>query len=109
MKQISAFMHPHRVGTVTEALRNSGLCDLSTGVGCYNVTVSPVQRLHTDRNRAQQHYSVGLAEPVVAEMKLELICDDHLAVQLQQIIIQAAHPSPGWIFISDIRSAMPLS
>lgn len=90
MKQITAFVHPHRIPSVMEALRNSGLCDVNAGTGCHNVTVSTVQRLYTTSNAAQQHYSVELAEPVVAEMKLELLCDDSLASQLQQLIVQAA-------------------
>jgi len=108
MKQIKAFMHPHRITTVTEALRNSGLCDISAGTGCYNLTVSTVQRLYTSSDPAQQHYSMELAEPVVAEMKLELICDDNLVDQLEHLIVQAARPSVGWVFVSDIERATKL-
>ena len=64
-----------------------------------------MQRLYTSADPHQQHYSVELAEPVVAEIKLELICDDGLAESLQQLIIQAAQPSTGWVFINDIQSA----
>lgn len=108
MKQIKAFMHPHRITAVTEALRNSGLCDISAGTGCYNLTVSTVQRLFTSADTGQQHYSMELAEPVVAETKLELICEDDLVDQLQQLIVQAAKPSAGWVFVSDIQSATRL-
>lgn len=109
MKEIKAFIHPHRITAVTQALRDSGVCDLSGGVGCYNVTVSLVQRLYTSSYLEQQHYSVSLAEPVVTEMKLELICDDHLADKIQQIVIQAARPSAGWVFIGNIQNATRLS
>ncbi len=105
MKQIKAFIHPHRIGTVTEALRNSGLCDISNGTGCYNLTVSTVQRLFTAADPSQQHYSIDLAEPVVAEAKLELICEDDLAAQLVALIAQAGKPGKGWIFTTDIGSA----
>jgi nitrogen regulatory protein P-II 1 len=108
MKQIKAFMHPHRINAVTDALRDSGLCDISAGVGCYNLTVSTVQRLYTSADSRDQHYSVALGEPVVAETKLELICDDELAVQLSDLIINSACPSVGWVFISDIQSAIRL-
>ena len=74
MKQIKAFIHPHRIASVTEALRDSGLCDISNGVGCYHLTVSNVHRLYTGPNTSQQQYSLDLAEPVVSEAKLELIC-----------------------------------
>ena len=105
MKQIKAFVHPHRIAAVTEALRNSGRCDITSGTGCYHLTVSTVQRLYTSSDPQHQHYSIELAEPVVAEMKLELICDDDLAEQLKALIAQAAQPGAGWVFISDIDSA----
>lgn len=105
MKQIKAFIHPHRISSVTEALRNSGLCDISNGVGCYNLTVSTVQRLYTGTNASQQRYSVDLAEPVVAEAKLELICEDDLAQQLIALIVQAGQPAQGWVFSTTIESA----
>ena len=105
MKQIKAFVHPHRITAVTEALRSSGLCDITSGIGCFHLTVSTVQRLYTSADPQQQHYSIELAEPVVAEMKLELICDDALADQLQQLIAEAARPSSGWVFVSEVQSA----
>lgn len=104
MKQIKAFLHPHRISAVTEALRASGLCDISAGAGCYHLTVSTVQGLHTSAD-PQQHYSVSTAEPVVDDIKLELICDDSLAEQLSQIIVQTGRPGAGWVFFSDIHSA----
>ena len=105
MKQIKAFIHPHRISSVTEALRNSGLCDISNGLGCYNLTVSTVQRLYTGTNLSQQHYSLDLAEPVVAEAKLELICEDDLAPQLIALIVQAGQPAQGWVFSTTIETA----
>jgi nitrogen regulatory protein P-II 1 len=66
-------------------LRDSGLCDISNGIGCYNLTVSTVQRLFAGAEPSQQRYSVELAESVIAEIKLELICDDNLSDQLQQL------------------------
>lgn len=108
MKEIKAFIHPHRINSVTEALRNSGLCDINAGTGCHNITVSNVQRLFTSGKPGQQHYSVQLAEPVIAEAKLELICDDELAEQLMELIVNAARPTLGWIFISEIQAAQKI-
>lgn len=105
MKEIKAFIHPHRIHAVTQALRESGLCDINAGVGCYNITVSTVQRLYTSAEPSEQCYSVELAEPVVAESKLELVCDDGVAVQLVQLITIAAQPGRGCIFVSEIGSA----
>lgn len=105
MKQIKAFIHPHRINAVTEALSNSGLCGINSVGGCHNVTVSNVQRLYSSADQTQQRYSVELAELVVAESRLELICEDDLADQLAALIAQAGKPGPGWVFVSDIQSA----
>lgn len=105
MKQIKAFFHPHRINAVTDALRNSGLCDLTLGTRCQNLTVSNVQRLYSSMDVIQQRYSVALGEPVIGEIKLELFCDDEVADELASLITQAAKPGPGWVFVSDIGSA----
>ncbi|OGS97748.1 MAG: transcriptional regulator [Gallionellales bacterium RBG_16_56_9] len=108
MKQVKAFIHPHRMNAVTTALRDSGLCDINAGPGCYHLAVSNMQRLYTSADPSQQHYSLDLAEPVVAETKLELICEDALADQVAALIAQAGGPSSGWVFVTDIQSAIPI-
>lgn len=109
MKEIKAFIHPHRVNRVTEALRQSGLCDISNGTRCHNITVSTVQRLFTSADPAQQHYSLDLAEPVVAEAKLEMVCEDDVADRLVALIKQAAAPGPGWVFTTDMAGSAKIS
>lgn len=111
MKEIKAFIPILRITAVTEALRSSGVCDISAGKGCYNITVSQVQRLHSDADPRRQQYSVTLAEPVVAETKLELICADEFVDQLVELIAGAARtgrPDAGWIFVSDIQRSVPI-
>ena len=111
MKEIKAFIPILRVNAVTEALRSSGICDISAGTGCFNITVSQVQRLHSSADPRQQQYSVTLAEPVVAESKLELICADELTDRLVDLIAGAARtgrPDAGWIFVSDIQRSVPI-
>lgn len=105
MKQIKVFIHPHRINAVTEALRNCGLCDFDAGIGCQHITVSTVQRLYSSADPSQQRYSLDLGEPVVAETKLELICEDALADQIAALIVQAGKPSAGWVFVTDIGTA----
>lgn len=108
MKQVKAFIHPHRINAVTEALRDSGLCDISNGSDCHHITISNIQRLFTSTEPNQQRYSVELAEAVIAEVKLELICDDALADQLVALIRQAGKPGSGWIYTVDIQGAMKI-
>lgn len=111
MKEIKVLIPSRRIASVTEALRNSGLCDISAGEGCHNITVSEVERLHTSHDPSLQHYSVDLAEPTVTEAKLELACADELADSLVELIAKAAHSGgsgTGWIFVSDIERAVKI-
>ncbi len=109
MKQLKAFIHPHRVRFVTEALRDSGVCDINSGKGCYNLNVSTVQRLFSGAGQGQQQYSVDMAEPVVAEAKLELICEDDLAPMLVSLIVKAGKPSQGWVFTTSIDAVTAIA
>ena len=109
MKEVKAFIHPHRISSVIDALRGSGFCDMNTNVGCYHLTTSMVQRLHTTQEQGQQHYSVQLGEPVVDEIKLEFICEDDLAEQLIGLVKEAGKPSPGWIFMGDIQTPVKIA
>lgn len=48
---------------------------------------------------------LDLAEPAVAEAKLELVCQDDLADQLVALIGQAGRPGPGCVFATDVGLA----
>jgi len=74
MKEIKAYIHNHRIGDVIRALKDSGQCNASAG--CRNLTVVPVQSLLKAVDAREQHYSVELAEEVIYESRLELICED---------------------------------
>lgn len=111
MKEIKAYIRQHRIADVLQALRDSGLCDLSAGAGCHNITVAQVQRPFAGADPSQQHYSMELAEPVVAEFKVELVCPDDAADALVDLITKAAHtgqPEAGWIFVSEIQRAVEI-
>ena len=111
MKEIKAYIRQYRIADVLPALRDSGWCDMATGGGCPNITVSQVQRPLASTDPSQQHYSMQLAEPVVAEYKLELVCADDCVGALADVIAKAAHtgqPEAGWIFVSDIQHAVEI-
>lgn len=111
MKEIKAFIRQHRIADVLEALRDSGLCNAGAGAGCYNVTVSRVQRPLADADPTQQHFSMDLAEAVVQEYKLELLCADNLVDTLTDLITQAAHtgqPEAGWVSVREIERAVEI-
>lgn len=109
MKEIKAFIHPSRIAAVLRALRDSGVCDMDKGAGCHGVTVSQVQRPLSGADSTEQHYSMELAEPVILEYRLELICPDEVADSLVDIVAQAAHTGQrdkGWLVLSDVVMAI---
>lgn len=112
MKEVKAFIHRDRIAEVLQALDRSALRTLDERTGCRNICVSPVQSLVSPVEKADQHYSMELAEPVVHEWRLELYCEDQQADGLVQIIEQAARIGrgvAGWIFVLDIVSAVPIA
>lgn len=115
MKEIKAFIPARRIAAVTEALRTSGVCDINSraaGAGCHNITVSHVQRLLTSDDPALQRYSIDMAELVVAEAKLELVCADELVDQLLLVIstaVRAGRSRTGWIFVSDVEQSIQIA
>ena len=105
MKEIKAFIRQHRVADVLDALRDSGLCNGATATQCHHITVSRVSHPFTGDDAAQQHYAMDLAEPVVVEYRLELLCADALEDALVDLIAKAAHtgqPEAGWIVVGNI-------
>ena len=109
MKEIKAYIHNHRIGDVIRALKDSGLCN--TSAGCRNLTVIPVQSLLKAVDAREQHYSMELAEEVIYESKLELICEDQQVDELVGIIARTARTGqadPGWIFVIDVIRAIPV-
>ncbi|MDA8254942.1 MAG: P-II family nitrogen regulator [Betaproteobacteria bacterium] len=108
MKEIKAYIHNHRIADVIRALRESGLCNADGTPGCRNLAIVPVKILLKAMDAREQHYSIELAETVINESKLELVCEDHQVDELVAIIGHAARTGQadaGWIYVSDIVSA----
>ena len=106
MKEIKAYIHNNRIADVIRALKESGLCN--TDGGCRNLAVIPVKILLKATDTSEQHYSIELAEAVINESKLELICEDHQVDELVDIIGRTARTGQadaGWIYVTDIVSA----
>ena len=109
MKEIKACIQNHRIGDVIRALKDSGQC--SGGAGCRNLVVLPVQSLLKAVDARQQHYSLELAEEVINESMLELLCEDHQVEELVDIIARTARTGQaeaGWIYVSDVISITPI-
>ena len=110
MKEIKAYIHNHRIADVIRALKESGQCDANTG--CRNLSVTGVRSLLKPVDSSERHYAVDLAEEVINESKLELICEDDQVDELVEIIGRAARTGQGdagWIYVSDIISAVPVA
>lgn len=110
MKEIKAYIHNHRIADVIRALKDSGQCNAA--VGCRNLSVTPVQSLLKAVDANEQHYSIELAEAVIHESKLELICEDNQVDELVAIIARTARTGQaeaGWIYVADIVRAVPVA
>ncbi len=113
MKEIKAYIHNHRIGDVIRALKDSGQCNANAG--CRNLAVIPVQSLLKAVDAREQHYSIELAEEVIYESKLELICEDQQVDELVGIIARTARTArtgqaeAGWIFVIDVVRAIPVA
>ncbi len=112
MKEIKAYIHNNRIADVIQAVKESGLFNADGTPGCRNLSVIPVQSLLKAIDTKEQHYSIELAEPVINESKLELICEDHQVDELVGIIgliARTGQAEAGWIYVSDIIQAVPVA
>lgn len=76
------------------------------------IAVSPFCIRWTMNSLFSTPYSIELAEPVINESKLELICEDHQVDELVGIIGRIARTGQteaGWIYVSDIIQAVPIA
>ena len=112
MKEIKAYIHNHRIADVIRTLKESGQCDADLAKGCRNLSVTGVRTLLKPVDTSERHYAVDLAEEVINESKLELICEDDQVDELVGIIARTARTGqadPGWIYVSDIIQAVPVA
>jgi nitrogen regulatory protein P-II 1 len=107
MKEIKAYIHNHRIADVIRAVKESGLRN-----GYHNLSVTAVKSLLKAVDAREQHYSIELAEAVIDESRMDLICEDHQVDELVGIIGRAActgQAEAGWIYIVDIMKAIPIT
>ena len=103
-KEVKAFIHRNRVADVVNALNNAGF---------HNISVVDVQGILKALSSQEQHYSVEIGQKVVNEVKLELVCDNETrtaeAVSAIRENAKTGQPSAGWIFITEIQSAIEIT
>lgn len=100
MKEIKAFIHRSRIAGALEAVKLCG--------GTHNINVSSVHSLLPPLDPSERRYSMDLAESVIHEYKLELLCEDAQAPVLLRVIADAARTGQkeaGWVTVTAVESA----
>lgn len=104
LSEIKAYIHRNRVADVVNAL---------TDAGFNNLTVIDVQGLLNALDGKEQHYSIEIGRKVVTEVKLELVCNNQTqtadAVGIIREHGKTGQSSAGWIYVSDVRSAIEIT
>lgn len=103
VREIKAYIHRNRIADVVSALYNEGF---------RNLAVIDVEGLLKALDTQEQRYSVEIGQKVVTEVKLELYCDAEArtaeAVNLIRAHAQTGRPSAGWIYVSEVESAVEI-
>ena len=102
MKEIKAFIHRNRISDVVHELKQAGYKYIS---------VVDVLGLLKALSSQEQQYSVDLGTKVVAEVKLELVCEDHQLANAIDIISRqgrTGQKTAGWIYVTEIEQAIKI-
>jgi len=103
MKELKAFIHRNRATDVVHALQAAGFTRLSA------VDVMGLVRALDNK---EQDYSTEIGTGVVTEVKVGLVCDEEQVQEAVRIMREhgaTGQPESGWIYVSDIREALPIS
>ena len=91
----------NRIADVVRALDQAGF---------RNLTVIDVKGMLRALDSTEQEYSIEIGEKVITEIKLELVCEDEgrtaEAVRIIREHGRTGRPEAGWIYISEIQSAL---
>lgn len=111
MKEIKAFIHKHRIAAVIDALKMADISITGHSGGMRNINVASVQSLLTAVDSREQRYSMDLAEPVIEEYKLELLCEDGEADRLARVVAVAGRTGQkeaGWVYVTGVELALQI-
>jgi len=103
MKEIKAYIHRNRIADVVRALEQAGYRNLS---------IIDVKGMLKALDSKEQEYSIEIGEKVITEVKLELVCEgENRTAEAVRIIREHARTGSaeaGWIYISQIQSALQI-
>ncbi len=101
MKEIKAYIKPHKLTEVTLALhRVEGLSGMS---------VVDVKGFGRTRTGKESHKAVYEIADFVPHVKIEIVCRDEMVDEIVSVIEKAAHTGlrgDGKIFVSDVETAV---
>ena len=103
MKEIKAFIHRNRISDVVHQLREAGF---------RNISVVDVLGLLKALDSQEQVYSIEIGDQVIAEVKLELVCEDKQLDAALTIIRnegRTGQENAGWIYVTEILKAIPIT
>ena len=104
MKEIKAYIRPHKLSEVTLALHQvKGLSGMS---------VTDVRGFGHTRSVDAHHRIIDDLEDYAPHVKIEIVCQDELVEKIVSTIEKAAHTGlhgDGKIYVSDIENAIRIS
>ena len=104
MKEIKAYIKPHKLSDVTLALHQ--LKDLT------GMSVMDVRGFGHTRGTEAHHRTIDDLEDYLPHVKIEIICKDELVENIISTIEKAAHTGlhgDGKIYVSDVSNAIRIS
>jgi nitrogen regulatory protein P-II 1 len=111
MKEIKAYVHQSRIADVIAALKNSPAWGGARGDPRHNLAMYIVKGSLLPLDSSERRYAMDLADEVVNEYKLELLCEDAEVDALVDALVIAARtgqPVAGWVTVSDLARAVPI-
>ena len=107
MKEVRAYIHSNRIGSVIAAIKES------TAWGSdHNLTAYMVKGLLLPQSDGERHYSLDLGDEVINEYKLELHCEDEHVDEIVAIIrtmARTGQSTAGWVYVAEIARAIPIA
>jgi len=104
MKEIKAYIKPHKLSEVTLALHQMK--------GLSGMSVTDVRGFGRTRTTDAHHRTVDELEDYVPHAKIEIMCKDELLEEIISTIEKAAHTGlhgDGKIYVCDIKDAIRIS
>ncbi len=104
MKEIKAYIKPHKLSEVTMALHQMK--------GLTGMSVTDVRGFGRTRTTDAHHRTIDDLEDYVPHVKIEIVCEDELVELVISTIEKAAHTGlhgDGKIYVSDIENAIRIS